>query len=66
MKAEPRRDRALTHCLQRAARMVTAMTRDNERTDARALVLRALATASSLTETALKEMANLSTSLFHV
>ena len=41
------------------------MTRDDERTEARALILRALATASGLTETALKQMANLSTSLFH-
>ena len=41
------------------------MTRDDERTEARALILRALATASGLTESALKQMANLSTSLFH-
>ena len=45
--------------------MGAAMTRDDERTEARALILRALATASGLTESALKQMANLSTSLFH-
>ena len=41
------------------------MTRDGERIEARALILRALATASGLTETALKRIADLSTSLFH-
>ena len=45
--------------------MGAAMTRDDERTEARVLILRALATASGLTETALKQMVNLSTSLFH-
>ena len=41
------------------------MTRDVERTEARTLILRALATASGLTETALKRITDLSTSLFH-